>query len=329
MPSQPLVSVIIPTYNRAGVISQTIDNVLSQTYKHIELTVIDDGSTDETQSVLRKYGNRIRVITQANAGPAAARNRGIEASRGEIIAFQDSDDLWMPTKLEQQVAILNMLDNSVPCCLCNAIFRVIRGREYTSFDISCFSPSQEEGLWLNVAEVLATRFILFNQTVAIRRKALEKVGGFDESLKYLEDYDLPLRLALEGPWAFIRKPLVIYREGSEGSFAEKAAKDSITLKECEIRIFEQALLAVKDEDGGSTKRQLRWRLNVFRRQLLAAKLSQSRSLGALATATLFRTFDTFREKVFRRSPWYPKAHTVPLAARVSYPVAEKAMTLAH
>ncbi len=104
--NKSLVSIIIPTYNRADVISETIDNVFSQTYKNFELIVVDDGSTDGTPAILRKYANRIRVITQKNAGPAAARNRGIEVSGGDIIAFQDSDDLWEPTKLERQVALL-------------------------------------------------------------------------------------------------------------------------------------------------------------------------------------------------------------------------------
>src|SRR6267143_4580689 len=86
--NKSLVSIIIPTYNRADVISETIDNVFSQTYKNFELIVVDDGSTDGTPAILRKYANRIRVITQKNAGPAAARNRGIEVSGGDIIAFK-------------------------------------------------------------------------------------------------------------------------------------------------------------------------------------------------------------------------------------------------
>jgi glycosyltransferase involved in cell wall biosynthesis len=311
MSTQPLVSVIIPTYNRAEIISQTIDNVFDQTYKNVELILVDDGSTDNTQEVLRAYGSRLRVISQKNAGPAAARNRGVEASRGDIIAFQDSDDLWKPTKLERQVALLDQLDSSVPCCLCNALFRIVNNREYTSFDISCISPSQEEGVWLNVAEVLATRFVLFNQTVAIRRSALEKVGIFDESLKYLEDYDLPIRLAIEGPWAFIRDPLVIYREGTANSFSEKAARDPIVLKECEVTIFERALnrAALSPESVG-LRRQLRSRLKVFRRLLVSAKWCQSNSTTLRVAGELVKAFDSFREKIFRRSPWYPKAVTV-------------------
>jgi glycosyltransferase involved in cell wall biosynthesis len=309
-----MVSVIIPTYNRADVISQTIDNVLSQTYKNIELIVIDDGSTDNTQVTLRRYGSRIRVVTQKNAGPAAARNRGFEMSRGDIIAFQDSDDLWKPTKLERQIALLDRVGSSVPCCLCSADFKVIGGKRYTSFDMACINPSQEEGLWTNVAEVLATRFVLFNQTAAIRRRALEKVGVFDESLKYLEDYDLPLRLAIEGPWAFIRDPLVIYREGTANSFSEKAAGDPIVLKECEIAIFERALARAEESGDANSQRQLISRLKVFRRLLWATIHTQSDSIALRFAAAIVRSFDSLREKGFRRSPWYPKAKMISLKA---------------
>jgi glycosyltransferase involved in cell wall biosynthesis len=313
--TSPLVSVIIPTYNRADVISLTIDNVFSQTYKNIELILIDDGSTDNTQAILSTYGSRIRVITQANAGPAAARNRGIEVSQGSIIAFQDSDDLWKPTKLERQVALMSHFDDSVPCCLCNASYTVPIGRRNTSFDNACINPSHEEGLWINVAEVLATRFVLFNQTVAIRRSALEKVGGFDESLKYMEDYDLPLRLAVEGPWAFIHDPLVVYRLGTANSYGQRAARDIIVLTECEIAILERALLRAKRIGDTSLHRLLLSRLGRVRRLLLSAKLSQSDSIAARSIGSTLKCLDGVWEKGLRRSPWYPNAETVSLNCR--------------
>ncbi len=263
MGSGPLVSVVIPTYNRAGIIGSTIDNAFEQTYRNIELIIVDDGSTDDTQSRLRQYGNRIRVITQANAGPAVARNRGAQAARGDIIAFQDSDDAWKPTKLERQVALLERAGKSVPCCLSNAFLRYINGREFTSFDLSLIFPQHKEGLWLNVLDVLATRFILFNQTAAIRREVFEKLGGFDESLRYLEDYDLPMRLAFEGPWAFIREPLVVYREDSPESFSQVGHKDELGLKNCEISIFEKTLLRNIQSHANIPHERLDWTQNAI------------------------------------------------------------------
>ena len=312
MHDRPLVSVIIPTYNRATVISETIDNVFSQTYKNIELIVVDDGSTDDTPAILRRYADRIRVITQKNAGPAAARNRGIEVSGGSIIAFQDSDDLWEPSKLERQVALLEKSGNSVPCCLCSASFGIVNGKPYTSFDISDIDSPYGEGLWLNVAEILATRFVLFNQTVAIRRWAIEKVGVFDESLRYLEDYDLPLRLANEGPWALIRDPLVIYQEGATNSFSKQAARDPIILKQCEITIIERALARVQNQTDSNVRRRLLSRLQLFRRLLVSARLCQSESLSARVTGSVISGFEHYKGAAFRRSPWYPKAVVVPL-----------------
>lgn len=304
---------MIPTYNRAELVCQAIANVFQQTYSNFELIVVDDGSTDETQSKLRQYGSRIRVVTQANAGAPIARNRGIEAARGEIIAFQDSDDLWKPTKLERQVALLEHFGPSVPCCLCNVVMRVVNGKEFTSFDHSLIFPRHEEGLWLNVPDVLATRFVLFNQAVAIRRGLLERLGGFNEHLKYLEDYELPLRLALEGPWAFIREPLVIYCEGTPGSFSQAALKDPIVLKECEVKIYEQLLAGVAGESRhASFRSHLTRRLGMARRQLWAMNLRQPDSFRTKAVSKVLKEFDRCYLAGFRRSPWFPQPKTLPV-----------------
>ncbi len=316
MSKDPLVSIIIPTYNRAELVCQTIDNVFLQTYSKFELIVVDDGSTDETPSRLHQYGDRIRVFTQANAGPAVARNRGIELARGEIIAFQDSDDLWKPVKLERQVALLEHFGPSVPCCLCNVVMRRVNGKDFTSFDHSLLRPRHEAGLWLNVSDVLATRFVLFNQAVAIRRKALEKVGGFDVHLKYLEDYDLPLRLALEGPWAFIREPLVIYGETSPESFSQAALKDPVVLKQCELKIYEHLLAMTAKGTGHATFRgHLMRRLRMARRQLRAMQPGRTDSSSAARVISkLVEEYDRYYLKAFRRSPWFPQPKTVPVDA---------------
>lgn len=310
--TEPLVSIIIPTYNRAGEVCQAIDNVFQQTYKNIELIVVDDGSTDDTPARLREYGSRVRVVTQANAGPAVARNRGIEIARGEVIAFQDSDDLWKPTKLERQLELLDRAGNNVPCCICNASFGIVKGTELTSFKMAPIEPAHEEGLWMNVGEVLATRFLLFNQVVAIRRRTIEKLGGFDEQLKYLEDYDLPLRLSAEGPWAFIREPLVIYRMGAVNSFSQRAANDPVVLKECQIAIFERALKRAEINQDARLARRLAVRLRKLHRLLLAAKLRNSSSEVEKATGVAMERVEHLREAIFRRSLWYPRIVTAQL-----------------
>jgi glycosyltransferase involved in cell wall biosynthesis len=310
MRTGPLVSVIIPTYNRAGIISRTIDDVFRQTYQNFELIIVDDGSTDETLSLLSRYGDRIQVVTQTNAGPAAARNHGVRVARGEIIAFQDSDDLWQPSKLDRQVSLLEM-DRSIPCCLCNVLMRVVDGKPITSFDHSLVRFELPEGFWLNLLDVLATRFILFNQAAAIRRQAFEKVGGFRTDLKYLEDYDLPLRLAMEGPWAFIREPLVLYGEATPMSFSEQAKKDPVVLTECELAIYDQVL--VQAAEAGSYRsayRSLKRRQGIARRRLAAATLQRTDGLLDRMITPLLVKLDRYRGAALRRSPWYPQPRAI-------------------
>lgn len=321
MSRDPLVTVVIPTYNRAHVICRTIDNVFEQTYPNIEVIVVDDGSTDDTQARLRQYAGRIRVISQPNAGPAAARNRGIEAARREFIALQDSDDLWMPTKLERQVALLQRSDKSVVCCLCDAILRYTDRPESTAFQHAWLFPSCEEGIWTNVAEVLATRFVFFCQTAVIRRQVLERIGGFDETLKYHEDYELPLRLALQGPWAFIREPLTIWHEGSRESWSQKALTEEIQMRECEVTMRKKILAKLEGtHDYNGLRKLLRRELGRNHRELLLAKIARMDFPGAVVIASFLRKLNRYPWGIYRRSPWYPKLEAHALDTDLSLPL---------
>jgi glycosyltransferase involved in cell wall biosynthesis len=306
MKTNPVVSAIIPTYNRAKLVREAVDSVLAQTYPNVEVIVVDDGSTDDTQAQLRQYGNRIRVIAQSNAGPAAARNRGIAAASGDLISFLDSDDLWLPQKLERQVALLQKVDSSVPCCLCNITMRWEK-REFGSFERAFLNPPVDEGVWVNVDEVLATRFLLFNQGIVIRREVLERIGGFDESLRLLEDHEFSLRLSLEGPWAFIREPLVIWRESTAASLYQSAQKEEVSWIGLMVQILEKHLGKVKDGYRTERLRQCVTReLKSVRRQLTAARISQMSSWGAPTLGNSLRKIERYRRAVFIRSPWFPK-----------------------
>ena len=132
--SDPLVSVIIPTYNRADTIGEAIDSVIEQTYSEIEIIVIDDGSRDNTSQILENYGDKIRVVHQANSGVSASRNRGIKIAVGEFLAFLDSDDLWLPTKLSRQIDMLKRTDSSIPCCICDTILHGKTGKKRLFFE---------------------------------------------------------------------------------------------------------------------------------------------------------------------------------------------------
>ena len=301
----PVVSAIIPTFNRGHIVCEAVDSILRQSYPKIEVIVIDDGSTDDTLEALRPFGDKIKIIAQNNSGPSAARNHGIAASRGEIVAFLDSDDLWLPTKIERQVALMEKAGKSVPCCLCNITMQWV-DKELTSFQISGLTPSSGEGIWLNADEILATRFVLLNQGIAIRREVLDRIGGFAESLRVLEDHDLSLRLSLEGPWAFIREPLAIWRQSTSGSLYQNAQKNEIHWRSTLLEILERHLTKVRNEHQHvKLARYLDWELQRARRLLRAAILSEAGSWDSSATGYLLRAYERYRSALFRRSPWFP------------------------
>lgn len=311
MNSNQLVSAIIPTYNRAHIVCEAVDSVLTQTYPHIEVIVVDDGSKDDTLARLQHYGDRIRVVTQANAGPAAARNRGIAEARGDLIAFLDSDDIWLPSKIERQVALMQRAGTSVPCCLSNIMMKWNSG-DRASFDIALLKPPAEEGVWLNPDEVLATRFVLFNQGIMIRREVLQKIGIFDESIRYLEDVEFPQRLSLEGPWAFIETPLVVWRESMTNSVYKNSQRDDLCTRECMVEVLETHLKRVKRAGRNARlRRYVSRELGRARRHLWVARMKQMNSWGS-ALATSVETVDRYRSALFRRSPWFPKMKVAPV-----------------
>lgn len=316
MNTGPLVSVIIPTFNRAAQVGNAIDSVQHQTYQNVEIIIVDDGSTDDTPDVLAGYGSTVRVVTQKNRGVAAARNAGLNASRGDVITMLDSDDAWLPSKVERQMRILDAAGVSVPACLCNAIVEHEGGPETTTFDIAELHPAVEEGVWTNPTEVLLTRFVLFAQTIAVRRTAVEKVGLFDESLQVLEDHEWALRLSLVGPWAFLSQPLVRYSRNSPGSLAERALRDELFHRDCQVRMrtsFDQRLA----EAGGTAAQATLSRVErrVSSALLLLCRLSRRNGLLTKVAGAWPRHLDKYRKAVYRRTPWYPQMRVQNLTSR--------------
>lgn len=320
MNTNPLVSVIIPTYNRAAVVGRAVESVLSQTYSRIEVLIVDDGSTDDTQAVLRHYSDRVQVITQKNQGPTIARNRGIERSRGDIVAFLDSDDYWLPSKLSRQVRLLDQAGPAVPCCLCNCRVQYNNGPGTSTFKIAAMESPYSEGLWMNPAEVLITRFVMFNQAIAIRRSALDQVGVFDESLKFGEDYDLPLRLALEGPWVIIMDELTVYHVASPGSWADRALREEVRLREDFLQIRLNHARAIDEKRLGPKLRKLaRRELSRARRDLRSTYLVTDRSAGAGVLGQCLRMVERLRRAGYRRSASFPRLQIRELEPTVARP----------
>ncbi len=208
----PKVSIIIPTYNRYKFLSETIDSVLSQSYTDYELIVVDDGSTDKSGEVARKYNGSISYIYQDNRGVSAARNRGIAASTGEYVCFLDSDDLWQPDKLKVQAALMDS-QPKYPLCYTDEIWirngvRVNQRRKHAKY-----------GGWI-LSHCLPL-CIISPSSVMIRRGLFDKLGLFDEALPACEDYDLWLRIAKDYPIYFISQPLIIKRGGHADQLSRK------------------------------------------------------------------------------------------------------------
>ncbi|CAG7856707.1 hypothetical protein MCAMS1_01299 [biofilm metagenome] len=315
----PLVSVIIPTYNRADLLPAAIESVLGQSYPNTEVIVIDDGSTDHTQDVLRQYSGKINAEYQENNGASAARNHGIRKANGEIIAFLDSDDLWLPTKLERQVDLLqNTNPADTPCCLCNIKLAYADGRTGSSFELSLIKPSTPEGIWTNALDVLSTRFILFNQAIAVRKEALLKVGCFDESCKFMEDHDLALRLALLGSWAYTQEPLVVWNEGTVGSLTSQAQKQKVNVTDTMLKIYQKInLLAEESLSSDRTRSHVRFELNRNHLRFTACKLRHSINFWSKACGYMIEKSERYFDKLYTHSPWYPKMETLPITHKAT------------
>jgi glycosyltransferase involved in cell wall biosynthesis len=196
------VSVVIPTYNRAGFVPEAIESVLSQSYRNFEVIVVDDGSTDNTSEVLEPYHDRIRLIQQTNSGVSSARNRGLNEAEGEWVAFLDSDDLWRPDKLAIQTAAAQANPDMVLHTV-NVAVPIEEHAADTSFGHAGVSLAKPEGLIGSPLEsILSHRTLAMAQGVMCRKDVVELIGGFDETLSIYEDLDLMCRMALQGPWGY-------------------------------------------------------------------------------------------------------------------------------
>ncbi len=202
----PLVSVIIPTRNRYSLLTEAVESVLGQTYSRLELIVVDDGSTDETPQRIPACFPDIRYVRQAHRGVSAARNLGIRHAHGDYIAFLDSDDLWLPKKLEREMAFLSEQPD-FRICYTDEIW-IRRGVR-----VNPKKKHRKYGGW--IYPYCLPLCIISPSSVIIHRKVFETVGVFDESLPACEDYDLWLRVTARYPVGWIDEALIVKRGGHE------------------------------------------------------------------------------------------------------------------
>jgi glycosyltransferase involved in cell wall biosynthesis len=197
------VSAVIPVHNGADFVAEAVRSVLAQTTPALECIVVDDGSSDGTGAVLDGFGEAITVIRQPQSGVSSARNRGAQEARGDLVAFLDHDDEWLPRKLERQLAAMGPQDTMVVCAL-----QVIDA-----------AGNAKEVKRLGPSDQLVAGMLLFDGTPTlscsssglVRRERFLAMGGFDPKLSMSADWDLLLRTLLEGRLAYVDEPLVRYR----------------------------------------------------------------------------------------------------------------------
>ena len=234
----PAVSVVIATYNRAELLTETIESVLKQTFRDFELIVVDDGSTDNTEKVLKSYGDRLHYIHQENRGPSAARNAGIQYARASWISIQDSDDICAPDHLESlyrcvekrtdlRMVFANGAYLNDPKC--KTIIPLKKSRRLA-----------ERGVQLND---LFSVSIVRLQAALLSREALLSIGGLDENLRIAMDLDLAFRFFMRFPIAYLDKVVFFYRrhEGNIGRNHELRLLENLRVIEKLVQDFPDSI----------------------------------------------------------------------------------------
>ena len=268
---ETLISIILPTYDRAHFIESALRSVFAQTHTHWELVIIDDGSTDDTDAVLARYDDpRMVVLRQENQGVSAARNAGIDRCTGEVVALLDSDDEWLPAKLATQLAYMRR--HGYEICQTDEIW--IRGGRRVNQKAKYAKPEGwffEQSLEMCLISPSCTMFT---------RSAWERIGPFDVHMPSCEDYDLWLRACLHYPVGLVREPLTVKHGGRPdqlsncvpcadlhriralvkilqcGKLDEKQAGDALAALERKVQIYMQGC----EKRGKSDEAERVWNL---------------------------------------------------------------------
>jgi glycosyltransferase involved in cell wall biosynthesis len=202
----PTVSIIIPTYNREHVLGRAVQSVLAQTYQDFELIIVDDGSTDNTEKLVKSFtSEKIRYIQhRENKGVAAARNTGIRSAKGDYIAFQDSDDEWLPEKLEKQMRAFATAPPEVGIVYTGFLMITTKKREYKPS--AAVTPKDGDIF----RSLLRGEYLASPQASVVKRECFERVGMFDEHFPPMEDRELFLRFSKHYQFKYINEPLLLY-----------------------------------------------------------------------------------------------------------------------
>lgn len=245
----PLVSVVIPAFNAAATLRRTLDSVFAQTYAALEVIVVDDASTDETPDVIAEYSqsNFRSIRLSRNGGVSAARNVGIEAARGELIAFLDADDEWLPEKISRQIAEYKSRPNlSLVSCYANNVT--------LSGEILDRHNAHREAVTGARAWLALLKYpFIFTSAVMIPKALLIQTGGFDPRMRVAEDQDLWIRLARMGDVGFVRESLVLKRYVPQSLSIGGPAEDQLVYY---LPMIMRHIAAVGNEISSAERREI-------------------------------------------------------------------------
>jgi glycosyltransferase involved in cell wall biosynthesis len=258
----PRVSVIIPVYNGAKFIAVTLDSILTQTFQDFEVIVIDDGSTDNTAELVSRYRSPVKLIRNGRMGKSASRNTGIRAAKGQLIAFVDADDLWMPQKLEVQIQHLdchpNLKWSYSNCC-------IFEDNPNNVIEIAI--KNADKSYSGDVLRPLLIRDFVPSPTPIVFRDVFDEVGYFDETfLRHQpEDWDMWLRIAARYPVGLIDEPLALLRKHDNSLTAKE---EPLKTFEGVIHVIQLAISRNQERLGGMKNKAISFRYVIFGKDLV-------------------------------------------------------------
>lgn len=256
----PLVSVIIPNYNYGKYLKNSIDSVLNQTYKNIELIVVDDGSTDNSIDIALSYGEKLKLIRQVNSGVSAARNIGLANTKGTYVCFLDSDDSWEPEKVDLQIPLFSQQNVGLVYSSINICNKDLK--------IQSLMNANYKGNCSNYFYKFPIRSIILLgcSTAMVHKEVIERVGGFDVSLNSSADWDFFRRVSEITEVDFVDKPLVNYRRHNASMSAS-----SLEVYYCDNEIAVRKLLSNPTKGKQNLRIYVKSRISWIKFQLAATK----------------------------------------------------------
>ena len=330
--AQALVSVVIPTYNRAHIVRRAIDSALGQSHSNVEVILVDDGSTDRTRALIEETyrdESRLRYFQQKNAGVSAARNRGLAEVRGEFVGLLDSDDAWLPWKIALQLECLRRVPGAgmvwsdmvavderakvISERYLRQMYRAYRwfkdGALFSNSETFDFAegpgfaagPAEVHLFWGDIFSQMIMGNLVHTSTVLLRRERLDRVGGFNEDLKFSgEDYDFHLRTCREGPVAFVDVATILYTVG---------AADQLTQSPYGVHMAANALTVVR-RTIDSDRSRIHLPHAMLRSRLAAVHAWVGQELAAAGRRREARTL--FWQSA-RYQPWRPRSALLAVA----------------